>query len=699
MARKKQEPKTVADKIEQVCKDAFLEKDKPSRQYIKKAMAEKYDYTNEALIKKTLGLMVKSGKLIQEGQTFYAKGFKPEPEPEEWKPLPPDDKHYPTQDNSENFPNHPHYEDMIKNSDERSFYKFLFNMYQLEVLYRATGDEERAEAFNTAWSNMLDCSDHNYEEKDKYGNYIGIGHEDMGSNMEANDVKCLRDIHGVGASTVKLIEEWIETGKLKRLEDLKKKCSASDLKQFEFEAKKDFMPDFLEALGKLAKFYEDDDDFRATAFRRAIIALEGQIITAVEDIKLFNLIELKGVGKSTLVMLEEFITSGKIEKLEEQRRRDAMVDHMPGFYKMLETAGYNPMDMYGLTLPSYHSRHVHVFDVKDLDKVKDKVKPEILEMFEEYIETKKVKKLAKTFCEAFIKNHEPLRYYFMKKPIHLSFDKDDPEWNYSGKAQKLDIVISCGFKESVLQLHDFEDILEGGEYDIDQLRNKVQEIQERLDNGDSTTLYYFEGSFTINGVPGQHPFKFGRWIDESDTKLESLGWTPPGLETYLDNKLMGGRNMWDQYVDSDSDGDAPKTNPDQVEWFATLTEEQAGYIQDWWDSEGERKHAVEGGVFGSRGIPFTFEHEGDTYKVDGDAEDHEWEGRVGGVSFEGTIYKNGVEHGTFSMRYEVDTFEMEGDHQTCCIGEDEEDDEDLAEACREAFMEAYVFPDNMAYRE
>jgi len=76
------------------------------------------------------------------------------------------------------------------------------------------------------------------------------------------------------------------------------------------------MPDFLEALGELAELYEKADDFRATPFRRAIIALEGQIITAVEDIKLFNLIELKFVGKSTLMMLEEFITSGKIEKLE-----------------------------------------------------------------------------------------------------------------------------------------------------------------------------------------------------------------------------------------------------------------------------------------------------------------------------------------------------------------------------------------------
>ena len=43
-------------------------REKPSRQYIKKAMAEKYDYTNEANIKKTLGQMVKFGKLIQEGQ-------------------------------------------------------------------------------------------------------------------------------------------------------------------------------------------------------------------------------------------------------------------------------------------------------------------------------------------------------------------------------------------------------------------------------------------------------------------------------------------------------------------------------------------------------------------------------------------------------------------------------------------------------
>ena len=79
------EPKTVADRIEMLCQHGYGMREKPSRQYIKKAMAEKYDYTNEANIKKTLGQMVKFGKLIQEGQTFYAKGFILEDDEEEFE--------------------------------------------------------------------------------------------------------------------------------------------------------------------------------------------------------------------------------------------------------------------------------------------------------------------------------------------------------------------------------------------------------------------------------------------------------------------------------------------------------------------------------------------------------------------------------------------------------------------------------------
>ena len=588
-------PKTVLEKIIDVCGDI----DKPSRQAIKKALAEKHQYTNEAAMKKALLQGVKSRKLIQKGQSFYAPGSEPseyEPEPEKWIPLPPDEKHAPgdgmngmNSNISDGFPEQ--YRGINKNSENRSFWKFAFHLQELVFMYKEAEDDSRAGTFQEALDNMLDLSNHNYEHynKDKHGNYIGIGHEDVGTDMVKNDVKCLRDIYGVGASTVTLIEEWIETGTMKRLEDLRKDSTPSitervrymlngddivpRLKVYNPDTRRttgqfddykhkidDYNPDFLEALGELADLYEglEDGDHRATSFRRAITALEGQIITGVEDIKLFKLAELKGVGKATLEMYNEFIVTGKIKRLEEERRLDAMVDYMPGFYKTLEAAGYHRLDMYGLTLPSDGYIHKIVFNLNDLDKVKDKVKPEILEMFKEYIETKKVKKLAKTLCKAFIESHEPLRTYLLKKPFTIEFNHDDPEWNYSGKTQKLDIMITSGFQEYVLQEHDFEDILEANEYDVDQLRNKVQEIQKRVDNHECVdfTLHEFEGSMTecrTDGVLFQHAFKFCRWIDDSDTKLESLGWTPPGLENFLNNELMGGRGDWHDWVDSDDE--------------------------------------------------------------------------------------------------------------------------------------------------
>ena len=87
----------------------------------------------------------------------------------------------------------------------------------------------------------------------------------------------------------------------------------------EFEVKKDYIPDFLEALVELAELCAKENDFRATSFRRAIVALEGQIITAVEDIKLFNLGDLQGVGEATLEMFKEFIETGEIRRLEKLR--------------------------------------------------------------------------------------------------------------------------------------------------------------------------------------------------------------------------------------------------------------------------------------------------------------------------------------------------------------------------------------------
>jgi hypothetical protein len=218
----------------------------------------------------------------------------------------------------------------------------------------------------------------------------------------------------------------------------------------EFEVKKDYNPDFLAALGELAELSAKEDDFRATSFRRAIVALEGQIITAVEDIKLFKLAELTGVGKSTLEMLTEFIETGKIERLEEMRPEE-------------------------------------------------------------------------------------------------------------------------------------------------------------------------------------------------------------------------------------------KATPDQVEWFSSLTKEQAGYIQDWWDETGERKCCV------GTGLPYTFEHDGKEYKVDGDVEESEYGGALHGLIFDGNVYLNGDEwFGSVSITWNASGF---GDDENECSigcgdGGDEElveGHEDFEEACFEAF--------------
>lgn len=87
-------------------------------------------------------------------------------------------------------------------------------------------------------------------------------------------------------------------------------------KSLDFEPQVDHMPDFLKALDELVTLYEKQDDFRAKSFKKARKALEGQIITSVDDIKLFKLSELDGVGKATLECLQEFIETNKIERLE-----------------------------------------------------------------------------------------------------------------------------------------------------------------------------------------------------------------------------------------------------------------------------------------------------------------------------------------------------------------------------------------------
>ena len=162
---------------------------------------------------------------------------------EEWKPLPPNEKHRPEQPgkHSRGFPKQ--YIETIRDSDNRSFWKFAFHLQELVLLYRELGDHDKGDGFLKALHNMIDLSNNDYDDQKKD---IGIGHKDMVTDMVKDDVKYLRDIHCVGASTVKLIEEWIETGTMERLENLRKEATPSitervryTLNGEEFEAKKD----------------------------------------------------------------------------------------------------------------------------------------------------------------------------------------------------------------------------------------------------------------------------------------------------------------------------------------------------------------------------------------------------------------------------------------------------------------------------
>ena len=83
------------------------------------------------------------------------------------------------------------------------------------------------------------------------------------------------------------------------------------------KTKQNYIPAFVKALNELVAHYEEDDDFRAKSFKKASQALEGQIVTSMDDIDMMKLHELPGVGKSTLELLKEFISSGKIKRLDE----------------------------------------------------------------------------------------------------------------------------------------------------------------------------------------------------------------------------------------------------------------------------------------------------------------------------------------------------------------------------------------------
>ena len=72
------------------------------------------------------------------------------------------------------------------------------------------------------------------------------------------------------------------------------------------------------------------------------------------------------------------------------------------------------------------------------------------------------------------------------------------------------------------------------------------------------------------------------------------------------------------------------------------------------DGEGKLLlHKFDRDGYVGRGCPFTFEYEGDTYEVDGKADTNEYGGLLRGLTFEGTLTKNGKQSCKISMEDEV----------------------------------------------
>jgi hypothetical protein len=105
-----------------------------------------------------------------------------------------------------------------------------------------------------------------------------------------------------------------------------------------------------------------------------------------------------------------------------------------------------------------------------------------------------------------------------------------------------------------------------------------------------------------------------------------------------------------------------------------------------------------------RGCPFTFEYEGDTYEVDGTSETTDYGGIPQGLTFEGTLTKNGKQSCEISMEDDVHRSDIV-EHNVCVThgdfeklgfvdGSEEEQAfiEQLKEELEENVVGAYDFP-------
>ena len=195
----------------------------------------------------------------------------------------------------------------------------------------------------------------------------------------------------------------------------------------------DFMPDFMKNLNEVIELYEKEGSFRATSLTNAAKSLHGHIITSVDDIETYKLINLRGVDSSTIEMLKEFIQFGKIKRLEEMKEKahNFIPDFLKNLNELIEL--YEKEGDFQATSLTNAAKSLHGHIITSVDDIETNkllklqgVGSSTIEMLQEFIQLGKIKSLeekklkAHDFIPDFMKNLNELIELYEKevKLIH-----------------------------------------------------------------------------------------------------------------------------------------------------------------------------------------------------------------------------------------------------------------------------------------
>jgi DNA polymerase/3'-5' exonuclease PolX len=194
------------------------------------------------------------------------------------------------------------------------------------VLHYTDEDDRKADSFQTAMINISFWIEHNPDGWD------------TSSLITESDADMFLKVKGVGKSTVELIKEFIRTGTMERVENFRKvqTCCPEALKPFSDRLKgyineakvkpesRDMFV-FVALLDELVIHYRKAGDAgRAKSFESASLKLNG-LRSSDDDTPLTEsdadeFLKVKGVGKTTVELMKEFIKTGTFERLENFRK-------------------------------------------------------------------------------------------------------------------------------------------------------------------------------------------------------------------------------------------------------------------------------------------------------------------------------------------------------------------------------------------